>query len=111
MRRSAISAFAASSTRYPLRRDALLIRDPWSQECVVPALRRTAEEALYRASGTRPAGRQFFAVAGVADAGWAAACGARPTITVSRPCPHNRLAAFLASSSVTASTMALRFSM
>lgn len=43
-------------------------------------------------------------------AGSAAACGARPTMTVRRPWPHSRLAAALASSSVTASTMALRFS-
>ena len=48
---------------------------------------------------------------GGAAAGWAAACGARPTMTVSRPWLHNRWAAFLAASSVTASTMALRFSM
>lgn len=44
-------------------------------------------------------------------AGSAAACGARPTTTVRRPWPHNRFAAALASSSVTASTMPLRFSM
>ena len=56
-------------------------------------------------------GAQFAFGTGVAAAGWAVACGARPTITVSSPWPHNRCAAFLASSSVTASTMALRFSM
>ncbi len=42
-------------------------------------------------------GDQFAVGGGVAAAGWAAACGARPTITVSRPCPHSRCAAFLAS--------------
>jgi len=50
-----------------------------------------------------------LAAGGGAAAGWAAACGARPTMTVRSPCPHNRWAAFLASSRVTASTMALRF--
>lgn len=45
-----------------------------------------------------------------AAAGSAAACGARPTMTVRRPWPHSRLAAALASSRVTASTMVLRFS-
>jgi hypothetical protein len=51
-----------------------------------------------------------FAVGGIAAAGWATACGARPTMTVMRPFPHRRFAAFLASSRVTASTMARRFS-
>src|SRR5205085_9994862 len=54
-------------------------------------------------------GFQFDFVGGAA-AGCAAACGARPTTTVSRPWPQRRLAAVLASSRVTASTMALRFS-
>src|SRR3954469_3109863 len=54
-------------------------------------------------------GRQFDFVAGAA-AGCAAACGARPTTTVRRPWPQRRFAAALASSMVTASTTALRFS-
>ena len=76
----------------------------------VPALRRTAKRRC-TASGTREMAQFALVGGGVAAAGWAAACGARPTITVRRPCPHSRLAAFLASSRVTASTMALRFSM
>src|SRR3977135_433310 len=89
-----------------LRRGALLIRGPWMEGsllCGAPprgAARRPGHEIAQFAVGG----------GGIAAAGCAAACGARPTITVSRPCPHNRLAAFLASSSVTASTSALRFS-
>ncbi len=61
-----------------------------------------------------PSQAQFVFVTGAvtgACAGSAAACGVRPTTAVSRPWLQSCLAAFLASSSVTAFTISLRFSM
>src|SRR5579863_1616256 len=78
----------------------------------VPALRRSAYWALHpvRDTGARSRAAQFARVDGAAAAaaGWVAACGARPTITVRRPWPHSLCAACLASSRVTASTIPLR---
>lgn len=78
----------------------LLSMQPWSAE-------------LQRQAAPPPPAQFVFVTGAVAGAwdGSAAACGVRPTTAVSRPWLQSCFAAVFASSSVTALTISLRFSM
>lgn len=90
-------------------REAIYLKQPAREDLsfLFESCHGRCRTRLWRATGRKAL--QFDLGAGAA-AGCAAACGARPTTTVRRPCPHSRLVACLASSSVTASMMALRLS-
>ena len=84
--RRRISRFCCGRLSY-CRCMAPVSREAAGERAGAPAMRRVP---LRDEPDGTPRLQSFAVGGGVAAAGWAAACGARPTITVSRPWPHSR---------------------